>query len=107
MKICVLRRDGENVHNGMAEIILMLVHKYFGEDTKVYVQSKSEEQFTQMVAFDVSSDEESSNIIEFIVDISAINPLYAVKIFWLLKFQSCICSNSMIYYLHNFAKIIE
>ncbi len=81
MKICVLRRDGENVHNGMAEIILMLVHEYFGEDTKVYVQSKSEEQFTQMVAFDVSPSEEPSNIIKFIVDISAINPLYAVKIF--------------------------
>ena len=81
MKICVLRRDGENVHNGMAEIMLILVHKYFGEDTRVYVQPQSEEQFTQMVTFDVSSDEEPDNIIKFVVDVSTINPLYAVKIF--------------------------
>ena len=81
MKICVLRRDGENVHNGMAQITLMLVHRHFGEETKVYIQPKRDEQFTQMLTFDLYPTEEPSNIIKFIVDISTINPLYAVKIF--------------------------
>lgn len=81
MKICVLRRDGENVHNVMAQITLLLVHEYFGEKTLVYIQPKHEEQFTQMVTIDVPSSENPENIIKFIVRISTINPLYAVKIF--------------------------
>lgn len=30
MKICILRRDGENVHNGMAEVMFTITEKYFG-----------------------------------------------------------------------------
>ncbi len=79
MRICVLRRDGEDIHNGMAQVTIMLVHEYFGEKTKVYIQPKKEE-LTQAIAFNIPSSEEPDKIIKFIVRISTINPLYAVKI---------------------------
>ena len=31
MKICILRRDGENVHNGMVEVMFAITEKYFGK----------------------------------------------------------------------------
>lgn len=50
MKICILRRDGENVHNGMAEVMLAITERYFGrkelflDKNKIYnccIRSKS------------------------------------------------------------------
>lgn len=66
MKICILRRDGENVHNGMVEVMFAI--------------TKNEKEFTQMITFSVSDNEDSSNIVQFIIAVSEVNPLYAVRI---------------------------
>lgn len=44
MKICILRRDGENVHNGMAEVMFTITEKYFGR--KELFLDKNEKEFT-------------------------------------------------------------
>lgn len=44
MKICILRRDGENVHNGMAEVMLAITERYFGR--KELFLDKNEKEFT-------------------------------------------------------------
>ena len=78
MKICILRRDGENVHNGMAEVMFTITEKYFGR--KELFLDKNEKEFTQMITFSVSDNEDSSNIVQFIIEVSEINPLYSVRI---------------------------
>ncbi len=78
MKICILRRDGENVHNGMAEVMLAITERYFGR--KELFLDKNEKEFTQMITFSVSDNEDSSNIVQFIIAASEINPLYTVRI---------------------------
>lgn len=78
MKICILRRDGENVHNGMAEVMFTITEKYFGR--KELFLDKNEKEFTQMITFSVSDNEDSSNIVQFIIAVSEVNPLYAVRI---------------------------
>lgn len=78
MKICILRRDGENVHNGMAEVMFTITEKYFGR--KELFLDKNEKEFTQMITFSVSDNEDSSNIVKFIIAVSEVNPLYAVRI---------------------------
>lgn len=78
MKICILRRDGENVHNGMAEVMFTITEKYFGR--KELFLDKNEKKFTQMITFSVSDNEDSSNIVQFIIEVSEINPLYTVRI---------------------------
>ena len=78
MKICILRRDGENVHNGMVEVMLAITEKYFGK-RKLFLD-KNEKEFTQMITFSVSDNEDSSNIVQFIIAVSEVNPLYAVRI---------------------------
>lgn len=78
MKICILRRDGENVHNGMAEVMFAITEKYFGK-RKLFLD-KNEKEFTQMITFSVSDNEDSSNIVQFIIAVSEVNPLYAVRI---------------------------
>ena len=78
MKICILRRDGENVHNGMAEVMFTITEKYFGK-RKLFLD-KNEKEFTQMITFSVSDNEDSSNIVQFIIAVSEVNPLYAVRI---------------------------
>ena len=78
MKICILRRDGENVHNGMAEVMLAITERYFGR--KELFLDKNEKEFTQMITFSVSDNEDSSNIVQFIIAVSEVNPLYAVRI---------------------------
>jgi hypothetical protein len=78
MKICILRRDGENVHNGMAEVMFTITEKYFGR--KELFLDKNEKEFTQMITFSVSDNEDSSNIVQFIIAVSEINPLYTVRI---------------------------
>ena len=78
MKICILRRDGENVHNGMAEVMFTITEKYFGR--KEIFLDKNEKEFTQMITFSVSDNEDSSNIVQFIIEVSEINPLYTVRI---------------------------
>ena len=78
MKICILRRDGENVHNGMAEVMFTITEKYFGR--KELFLDKNEKEFTQMITFSVSDNEDSSNIVQFITEVSEINPLYTVRI---------------------------
>lgn len=78
MKICILRRDGENVHNGMVEVMFSITEKYFGK--RELFLDKNEKEFTQMITFSVSDNEDSSNIVEFIIAISEVNPLYAVRI---------------------------
>jgi hypothetical protein len=78
MKICILRRDGENVHNGMAEVMFTITEKYFGR--KELFLDKNEKEFTQMITFSVSDNEDSSNIVQFIIEVSEINPLYTVRI---------------------------
>ena len=78
MKICILRRDGENVHNGMAEVMFAITERYFGR--KELLLDKNEKEFTQMITFSVSDNEDSSNIVQFIIAVSEVNPLYAVRI---------------------------
>ena len=78
MKICILRRDGENVHNGMVELMFAITEKYFGK-RKLFLD-KNEKEFTQMITFSVSDNEDSSNIVQFIIEVSEINPLYTVRI---------------------------
>ena len=41
---------------------------------------KNEKEFTQMITFSVSDNEDSSNIVQFIIAVSEVNPLYAVRI---------------------------
>ena len=78
MKICILRRDGENVHNGMVEVMFAITERYFGR--KELFLDKNEKEFTQMITFSVSDNEDSSNIVQFIIAVSEVNPLYAVRI---------------------------
>lgn len=78
MKICILRRDGENIHNGMAEVMFTITERYFGR--KELFLDKNEKEFTQMITFSVSDNEDSSNIVQFIIAVSEVNPLYAVRI---------------------------
>lgn len=78
MKICILRRDGENVYNGMIEVMFAITEKYFGK-RKLFLD-KNEKEFTQMITFSVSDNEDSSNIVQFIIAVSEVNPLYAVRI---------------------------
>lgn len=78
MKICILRRDGENVHNGMVEVMFAITEKYFGK-RKLFLD-KNKKEFTQMITFLVSDNEDSSNIVQFIIEVSEINPLYTVRI---------------------------
>lgn len=78
MKIYILRRDGENIHNGMAEVMFTITEKYFGR--KELFLDKNEKEFTQMITFSVSDNEDSSNIVQFIIEVSEINPLYTVRI---------------------------
>lgn len=78
MKICILRRDGENVHNGMVEVMFAITERYFGR--KELFLDKNEKEFTQMITFSVSDNEDSSNIVQFIIAVSGVNPLYAVRI---------------------------
>ena len=78
MKICILRRDGENVHNWMIELMFAITEKYFGN--RELFLDKNEKEFTQMITFSVSDNEDSSNIVQFIIAVSEVNPLYAVRI---------------------------
>ena len=78
MKICILRRDGENIHNGMIEVMTAIIEKKFG-DREMFLD-KNKKEFTQMITFSVSDNEDSSNIVQFIIAVSEVNPLYAVRI---------------------------
>lgn len=78
MKICILRRDGGNVFNGMVEVIDAIVETYFGE--RELFLNKNEKEFTQMITFSVSDNEDSLNIVQFIIAVSEVNPLYTVRI---------------------------
>ena len=78
MKICILRIDGENIHNGMIEVMSAIIEKKFG-DREMFLD-KSKKEFTQMITFLVSDNEDSSNIVQFIIEVSEINPLYTVRI---------------------------
>lgn len=79
MKICILRRDGENVHNGMVEVMFAITEKYFGK-RKLFLD-KNEKEFTQMITFSVSDNEDSSNIVQFIIAVSEVNPLLCCEDF--------------------------
>ena len=78
MKICILRRDGENVHNGMVEVMSAIIEKKFGNREMFLDKNKKES--TQMITFLVSDNEDSSNIVQFIIEVSEINPVYTVRI---------------------------
>ena len=78
MKICILRRDGENVHNGMVEVMSAIIEKNF-VNREMFLD-KNKKEFTQMITFSVSDNENSSNIVQFIIEVSEINPLYTVRI---------------------------
>lgn len=78
MKICILRRDGENIHNGMIEVMSAIIEKKFG-DREMFLD-KNKKEFKQMITFLVSDNEDSSNIVQFIIAVSEVNPLYAVRI---------------------------
>ena len=78
MKICILRRDGENVHNGMVEVMSAIIEKKFGN--RELFLDKNEKEFTQMITFSIFDNEDSSNIVQFIIAVSEVNPLYAVRI---------------------------
>ena len=78
MKICILRRDGEKIHNGMIEVMSAIIEKKFGN--REMFLDKNKKEFTQMITFLVSDNEDSSNIVQFIIEVSEINPLYTVRI---------------------------
>lgn len=78
MKICILRRDGENVHNGMVEVMFAITEEYFGK--RELFLDMNEKEFTQMITFLVSDQEDSSKILQFIIAVSKVNPLYTVRI---------------------------
>ena len=78
MKICILRREGEKIHNGMIEVMSAIIEKKFG-DREMFLD-KNKKEFTQMITFLVSDNEDSSNIVQFIIEVSEINPLYTVRI---------------------------
>ena len=78
MKICILRRDGENIHNGMIEVMSAIIEKKFGN--REMFLDKNKKEFTQMITFLVSDNEDSSNIVQFIIEVSEINPVYTVRI---------------------------
>lgn len=78
MKICILRRDGKNVHNGMVEVMFAITDKYFG-NRELFID-ENEKEFTQMITFSIFDNEDSSNIVQFIIAVSEVNPLYAVRI---------------------------
>lgn len=78
MKICILRRDGENVYNGMVEVMSAIIEKKF-ENREMFLD-KNKKESTQMITFLVSDNEDSSNIVQFIIEVSEINPLYTVRI---------------------------
>lgn len=77
MKMCVLRRDGQKVHNGMAMVIAGITEKFFGE--KEMVIDKNDQEFTEMLTFEIGGNEEEQ-VVMFIKEISRVNPLYAVRI---------------------------
>ena len=62
----------------MAEVMFTITEKYFGR--KELFLDKNEKEFTQMITFSVSDNEDSSNIVQFIIEVSEINPLYTVRI---------------------------
>ena len=55
-----------------------ITEKYFGN--RELFLDKNEKEFTQMITFSVSDNEDSSNIVQFIIEVSEINPLYTVRI---------------------------
>ena len=77
MKICVLRRDGQKVHNGMAMVIASITEKFFGE--KEMFIDKNEQEFTEILTFEIEGNEEEQ-VVMFIQEVSKVNPLYAVRI---------------------------
>ena len=77
MKICVLRRDGQKVHNGMAMVIASITEKFFGE--KEMFIDKNEQEFTEILNFEIEDNEEEQ-LVMFIKEVSRVNPLYAVRI---------------------------
>lgn len=79
MKIGILRRDGKKVHLGMSESIMTLIKKYFREK-EVFLE-KNEEEFTEMITFSPDIND-NSKIIEFVAEVSKINPLYAVRLLY-------------------------
>ena len=78
MKICILRRDGENVHNGMVEVMFAITEEYFGK--RELFLDMNEKEFTQMITFSVSDQEDSSKILQFVITVSKVNPLSTVRI---------------------------
>lgn len=78
MKICILRRDGKNVHNGMIEVMFTITEKYFGK--RDLFLEKNEKDLTPMITFLVDDNENPQNIIKFILEVSEVNPLYSVRI---------------------------
>ncbi len=78
MKICVLRRDGKEVHNGMAMVIAGITEDFFGKK-EIFID-KNEEDFTEMLTFFVIENIEEQKIVPFIKEVSRKNPLYAVRI---------------------------
>ena len=62
----------------MAEVTFATVEEYF--DLKDLFLTKDQKEFTQMITFSVSDNEDSSNVIKFIIAMSEVNPLYTVTI---------------------------
>ena len=67
-----------NVNNGMVEVMFAIIDRYIGE-REIFLD-KNKKEFTQMITFSVSDNEDSSNIVQFIIAVSEVNPLYAVRI---------------------------
>ena len=55
-----------------------IIDRYIGE-REIFLD-KNKKEFTQMITFSVSDNEDSSNIVQFIIAVSEVNPLYAVRI---------------------------
>lgn len=62
----------------MIEVLFAITEKYFGK--RELFLDKNEKEFIQMITFSVSDNEDSSNIVQFIIVVSEVNPLYAVRI---------------------------
>lgn len=78
MKICILKRDGDSIHEGMVTVLSVLVEEHFGK--KDLFIEKTEKEFTEMVTFEVPESVDYADIVEFIAEVSKVNSLYAVRI---------------------------
>lgn len=74
MEVNVLRKDGKDVHYGMAMIVQMTMEDFFGK--RELLMDKHKKGFT-FLRFDIADDK---NVKELKKELKRLNPLYKVEI---------------------------